>query len=212
MITYLCRSALAAVAALGVGAALAEAAIRVEAYRGEPFGVGRVTVDLPQDDAPSADDRFGISEANDRVLYPALERRRQLGRIVRRFINIELPNRATFYFMFRGDGPLELRMPRPHGLDAAVDLAQRHAALEEPAQATHRHEIAELESQGRAADARAEVAKARRREAELRRQEHAARQAHHEARGHQVPVRPFQRRLVAVAVALVTVLGIVVLM
>src|SRR3972149_10356339 len=72
MITYLCRSALAAVAALGVGAALAEAAIRVEAYRGEPFGVGRVTVDLPQDDAPSADDRFAITEAGDRVLYPVL--------------------------------------------------------------------------------------------------------------------------------------------
>lgn len=49
------------------------------------------------------------------------------------------------------------------------------------------------------------------READLRRQEHMARQAHHEARGQQIRVRPFQRRLVAVAVALVTVLGIVVL-
>ncbi len=89
------------------------AAIRVEAYRGEPFGVGRVTVDVPQDEAPGTDDRFALSEAGDRVLYPVLEPRRQLGRIVRQFINIELPNRATFYFLFRGDGPLELTLYAP---------------------------------------------------------------------------------------------------
>jgi hypothetical protein len=107
------RSATVAMVVVCVGAAVGEAAIRVEAYRGEPFGVGRVTVDLPQDDAPSADDRFGLTEASGRVLYPVLEQHRQLGRIVRRFINIELPNRATFYFLFRGDGPLELTLHTP---------------------------------------------------------------------------------------------------
>src|SRR5262245_24132322 len=88
-------------------------AIRVEAYRGAPFGVGRVTVDLPQDGAPGADDRFGLSDVNDRLLYPVLEHRRQIGRILRQFINIELPNRATFYFLFQGDGPLELTLHTP---------------------------------------------------------------------------------------------------
>jgi hypothetical protein len=91
----------------------ASAAIRVEAYRGAPFGVGRVTVDLPQDQAPAADARFGITAANDRLLYPVIEHRRRLGQIVRRFINIELPNRATFYFLFQGDAPLELTLYTP---------------------------------------------------------------------------------------------------
>jgi hypothetical protein len=94
-------------ARVGVGA------ISVEAYRGAPFGVGRVTVDLPQDDAPGTDDRFALAEAGDRVLYPVLEHRRRLGRIIRQFINIELPNRATFYFLFRGDRPLDLTLHAP---------------------------------------------------------------------------------------------------
>jgi hypothetical protein len=89
------------------------AAIRVEAYRGVPFGVGRVTVDVPQDEAPGTNDRFALTEAEGRLLYPVIEPRRQLGRIVRQFINIQLPNRATFYFMFRGDGPLELTLYAP---------------------------------------------------------------------------------------------------
>ena len=92
----ICRAAAAACVIVCLAVAASEAAIRVEAYRGEPFGIGRVTVDLPQDDSASADDRFGISDTSDRVLYPVLEHRRQLGRIVRRFINIELPNRATY--------------------------------------------------------------------------------------------------------------------
>ncbi len=107
------RSAVGAVAVAWMTVAIGQAAIRVEAYRGQPFGVGRVTVDLPQDDSASADDRFGISDAGGRVLYPVLEHRGQLGRIVRQFINIELPNRATFYFLFRGDGPLELTLNTP---------------------------------------------------------------------------------------------------
>ena len=107
------RSAVGALAIAWMMVAVGQAAMRVEAYRGQPFGVGRVTVDLPQDDSASADDRFGISDAAGRVLYPVLEHRGQLGRIVRRFINIELPNRATFYFMFRGDGPLELTLNTP---------------------------------------------------------------------------------------------------
>src|SRR3990172_11619939 len=89
-------------------ARISVAAIRVEAYRGEPFGVGRVTVDVPPDDSPSTDDRFAITEAGGRVLYPVLEPSRRLGRLLRQFIDLELPNRARFYFMFRGDGPLEL--------------------------------------------------------------------------------------------------------
>jgi hypothetical protein len=109
----ICRTAAAACVFVCLVVAASEAAIRVEAYRGEQFGIGRVTVDLPQDDSASADDRFGISDTSDRLLYPVLEHRRQLGRIVRRFINIELPNRATYYFMFRGEEPLEITLHTP---------------------------------------------------------------------------------------------------
>lgn len=94
-------------------ATASNAAIRVEAYRGEPFGIGRVTVDLPPGEAPGADDRFGITEAGERLLYPVVEQRRQIGRILRQFINIELPNRATFYFLFQGSAPLDLTLHTP---------------------------------------------------------------------------------------------------
>jgi broad specificity phosphatase PhoE len=49
------------------------------------------------------------------------------------------------------------------------------------------------------------------REAGLRRLEHLARQARHDPNDQGVWSSPFQRRLVAVAVALVTVLGVVAL-
>src|SRR5688572_7860508 len=58
-----------------VGASSCPAAVRVEAYRGEPFGVGRVTVDLEQGASsdPWSDDRFTLSEVNGRVFYPAID-------------------------------------------------------------------------------------------------------------------------------------------
>jgi len=121
-----CRRMVAVVVVL-LTARVGAAAIRVEAYRGAPFGVGRVTVDVPQDESPGTDDRFELTEASGRVLYPVLEPRRQLGRIVRQFINIELPNRATFYFLFRGDGPLELTLysPRAQRVTIVPELDRR---------------------------------------------------------------------------------------
>lgn len=125
MISFFSRSAvftLTAVACFAFASA-SDAAIRVEAYSGEPFGIGRVTVDLPQGDAAAADDRFGLSDASYRLLYPVVEQRRQLGRIVRQFINIELPNRATIYFLFQGREPLELTLhtPQPQQLTIAPE-------------------------------------------------------------------------------------------
>jgi hypothetical protein len=97
-----------------LSAASARAAIRVEAYLGEPFGVGRVTVDLPPGTSasPWSDDRFTITESNHRVLYPVIENT-PVRRILRNFLRIETPWRATFYFMFRGDEPLELVLHAP---------------------------------------------------------------------------------------------------
>src|SRR5215212_1657078 len=51
------------------------AAVRVEAYRGEPFGIGRVTIDLApgSSTAPASDDRCTVVDEKDRVLYPVAE-------------------------------------------------------------------------------------------------------------------------------------------
>jgi hypothetical protein len=93
------------------------AEIRVEAYRGEPFGIGRVSFELPPGSSAAAvsDDRIAVTESNGRVLYPVLKSRsaRPVRRILRDFLNIELPLRPTFYFMFRGDEPLELTLHAP---------------------------------------------------------------------------------------------------
>jgi hypothetical protein len=115
---FMLRIALAALFLATMSAGWCEAAVRVEAYRGQPFGVGRVTVDLPQD-VSTDDDRFALTAADGRVLYPVIEHR-QIGRIVRRFINIELPNRATFYFLFLGNDPLRLTLHGPQPLEFDV--------------------------------------------------------------------------------------------
>ena len=97
------------------------AAVHVEAYRGEPFGIGRVTIDLPPgaSSAPASDDRFVLAEADDRVLYPAMKNS-SARRILRDFLGIETPLRVSFIFMFRGDEPLELvaYTPTPQQLTA----------------------------------------------------------------------------------------------
>lgn len=130
MNTQSCRLMLIAFVFALVGSP-ALGAIRVEAYRGAPFSIGRVTVDLPQDEAPGADDRFGITDSSGRLLYPVLEHRRRLGRILRQFINIELPNRATFYFMFQGNEPLELTLHMPAAVQITVVPQQDHDDYED---------------------------------------------------------------------------------
>jgi hypothetical protein len=103
---------------------ITRAAIRVEAYRGEPFGIGRITVELPgADNTAAADERFSLKEARGRVLYPVIEQRRQpVRRLLRELLDVEIaaPGRATFYFMFRGDEPLDLFVyaPEEHAITA----------------------------------------------------------------------------------------------
>ena len=88
---------------------IAPAAVQVQAYRGEPFGIGRVTIDLPPgvSSAPAVDDRFAITDTQNRVLYPVMKNS-SARRILRSFLGIETPLRVTFIFMYRGDEPLDL--------------------------------------------------------------------------------------------------------
>ncbi|MFH1920639.1 MAG: hypothetical protein ABIP48_12220 [Planctomycetota bacterium] len=108
--------------------------VRAEAIPGEPFGVGRVEVVLPERMLPEALGiaGLGLAEANGRVLYPAVDAgllrstlvnevkgaldklsqaERPAGRIlgeIGRLLNP--PPRVTIYFLFQGDGPLELTL------------------------------------------------------------------------------------------------------
>lgn len=97
--------------------AIGIAAIRVEAYRGEPFGIGKATFDLAPGatTAPWDDDRFTIADDEGRILYPVVGNQ-PVRKFVRQFLGIGAPWRAEFYFMFRGDEPIEatLYVPDAH--------------------------------------------------------------------------------------------------
>jgi hypothetical protein len=130
MILRMFRSAPALAFVLAVAACLfastCYAAVKVDAYRGEPFGVARVIVDVPQDEstAPGGDDRFAVTDDAGRVVYPAQEQRR-IGKLLRDLLGVELPNRATFYFLFRGDEPLNLIVYAPDAQRYTVTPEQK---------------------------------------------------------------------------------------
>src|SRR5207253_1746659 len=71
-----------------------QAAVRVEAYRGEPFGIGRVTIDLApgSSSAPASDDRCTVTEEKDRVLYPVVENKSSR-RFLRGLLGLDTPLR-----------------------------------------------------------------------------------------------------------------------
>jgi hypothetical protein len=97
-----------------LAAATSADAAQVEAYLGEPFGVGVVTVDVVAGGpvVPNDDDRFGVEAQDGRVLYPVLKDR-AVRRLIRRLLEIETPVSTTTYFLFRGEGPLELKTYSP---------------------------------------------------------------------------------------------------
>ncbi|MHB8898593.1 MAG: hypothetical protein ACYC6Y_07585, partial [Thermoguttaceae bacterium] len=102
---------------------------RVEAIAGEPLGVGRIEVRLPENEYSPAlgVEGLALSERNGRVFYPAIQRQ-QLPGVVRELPGIignRLPRRgraigellgglldrpptAVIHFLFRGTEPLEL--------------------------------------------------------------------------------------------------------
>ncbi len=107
--------------------------VEIEAVAGEPFGVGRITFALPQNALPEplGLEGIGISEKNDRVLYPASDSqalrnalrdaldgdnpltsggpvRQEVGGLLRGLL--ERPPRTTMYFLFRGVEPLQLSL------------------------------------------------------------------------------------------------------
>jgi len=116
-------------------AAPALAQPRIEAYSGQPFGVGRVTVPLPQEDAATADTNgFELVAEDGRVLYPAFD----TGGVLNLVLNLlggdeEIsPSSVTAFFLFTGHDSLELTLhtPTAHRMSVAPRQARdRHRAL-----------------------------------------------------------------------------------
>jgi len=147
----------AAVFALIVASAapcFARVRIRPEAFCGKPFGVGRLVVDLSEDELPFplGFEGLGLSEKNGRVLYPATDVpavgpivfdildqtpaihggpiREEVGGLLRELLGSS--PRATIYFLFEGKAPLQVTLQgrRPHRftIQPRVD-ADDHASL-----------------------------------------------------------------------------------
>jgi hypothetical protein len=101
----------------------------IEAIAGEPFGVGRLSFELPPDMVPQplGIEGIGLSEKNGRLFSTALDNpaarkllqeilssdtplttggpvREQVGGILREIL--DRPPRCTLYFLFRGSDPL----------------------------------------------------------------------------------------------------------
>ena len=86
-----------------------------EAYVGQPFGVGRVTVDVLRGEPvlPLSDERFTLLEANGRALYPVLKHE-PVRKILRGLLGREAPRRVTLYYLFQGEQPFDLSAFAPH--------------------------------------------------------------------------------------------------
>lgn len=94
---------------------LVRADVDTEAYYGQPYGVGRVTIDVLRGEPvlPLSDERFTLLEAQERVFYPALEQQ-PVRQFIRQLLGMEAPRKVTFYFLFRGETPFDLSVFTPY--------------------------------------------------------------------------------------------------
>ena len=101
---------------------------QVEAFAGQPYGVGRVTVGVlrGQPVLPLSDERFTLAATGGRAMYPVLKE--QSGRrLLRQALQIESPAQVTFYFLFPGDQPFDLSVFAPQEQGMRVKPLQDRA-------------------------------------------------------------------------------------
>jgi len=91
----------------------------VEAIAGEPYGVGRWTVALPQGVNPAllGNSGFTLTEKSGRTWYQAFQAE-PLRTVAREFLG--RPQTATVYFLFTGDSPLDLQLYAPVAASISV--------------------------------------------------------------------------------------------
>ncbi len=97
-----------ALAGLPAAPAAAEVRIQGEAILGEPYGVGRIVVDMPKEEEPDAlgPGGVGVTEQFGRLLYPAVDQR-PFRALIRDLVGVG-GERTAVYFLFRGAAPLQL--------------------------------------------------------------------------------------------------------
>lgn len=130
---------------------VAQGRMEIEAIAGQPFGVGRITFELPPEMLPSplGIEGIGLAEKRGRVLYPAFDHpvfgkvmrelleseprlttggpvREEVGGLLRGLL--DRPPRTTFYFLFQGDDPLELTLQARTAIPLRVVPRQMPAA------------------------------------------------------------------------------------
>jgi hypothetical protein len=94
--------------------------VQVEAFSGEPFGVGRVSVELSTRQREALSGMWPtISDDADRVFYPAYDQSRPVRRLLREFL--DAPNRIGIYFLFQGEDPLRLSLHSTRSVDVSVN-------------------------------------------------------------------------------------------
>ncbi len=93
----------------------------IVAASGSPFGVGRITIQLPAGDGEGGSLLSPtiptLTEKNGRVLYQAAAST-PVRAVLRELLN--RPQMATVYFLFTGDQPLELTLYGPSGIERQV--------------------------------------------------------------------------------------------
>jgi len=104
---------------LGLLTLLANSAwAQVEAYVGQPFGVGLVMLSVPESERASAAelDGFAFSEASGRAFYPVFTEGRIL-RLLNEVLGdnspVAAPNVLNVLFLFTGDQPLDVTVSTP---------------------------------------------------------------------------------------------------
>ena len=89
----------------------AQGRVGAEAAAGKPFGVGVMSIQLPpgQRMGDPAEGQMSLVERNGRIFYPAFESR-PVGQLLRGIVGRQ---RVTVFFLFTGDGPLDVTLLTP---------------------------------------------------------------------------------------------------
>lgn len=107
----------AAIALMSLHAGDANAQVTADATLGKPFGVGRITVEVSDEDARELfrTNGFAIEEADGRVFYPAFS-----NTVLRGLVEEDTRDKLTVSFLFRGSEPLKLTVFTPLPLQITI--------------------------------------------------------------------------------------------
>ncbi len=107
--------------------------VQVEAFSGEPFGVGRITLPLTDELSDADTGVFQLLERDDRTLYPVFRTSRSLA-LIRGLMGDDqsgAAERLSVYFLFTGSEPLQLTLHAPARQEFLVKPLLRPASYQQ---------------------------------------------------------------------------------